>query len=315
MLNFVKLIRTGKWVELEKLSNIRPYLELIRLHKPTGIFLLLWPCYCGIAIAAQSASDFIYLIPFTIGAILMRSAGCVANDIIDHKFDSKVERTKNRPIASGELSVKQAIYLLVGLLLVSLVILLSLNQTTQLLGLASVIPVMIYPLMKRWTHWPQLALGIVFNWGVLMGSCAVLGYIPITAYLLYGGAIFWTIGYDTIYAMQDKEDDVKIGVKSTALLFGDEANKYVQQFYFIALALWGFASGVSGMNVLFYIGYIYLWYSLWYKQVQTITPTIENGKDGTTKMVMPQNIDYGKIFNSNNLVGLILFVSIAAGKL
>jgi len=227
------------------LTKISPYLRLARLDAPTGIWLLYIPCLFGLLLAKFS-NLWLYL-AFLLGAILMRSAGCVINDIFDRKIDAKVERTKNRPLASGELSLPQALLFMIGLLIVSLCILLSLNYMTIILGLSIVPFVVAYPLMKRITYYPQIFLGITFNFGVLMGYAAATGNLTIAPVLLYIGCIFWTIGYDTIYAMQDIEDDVRVGVKSTAIAFGAHLQSYVLICYFAFLLSFALAAGYAGL--------------------------------------------------------------------
>jgi len=204
-----------------------PYLRLMRLHQPVGIWLLLWPCWWGAALA-HSMEPRIYAL-LALGAVLMRGAGCIINDMCDRDFDRQVERTKNRPLASGELSMKQAGVFLSLLLAVSFCVALLLGKVVVLWAMASLPLVALYPLMKRITWWPQLFLGLTFNWGALLGYIAVAGTIEQPAILLYIACIFWTLGYDTIYAHQDAPDDAKAGVKSTARLFG----KYTKLFLFL----------------------------------------------------------------------------------
>ena len=225
-----------------RFHTLNPYFKLMRLHQPTGILLLLWPCWWSIGLATpagQFPSLFLLTI-FGLGAILMRGAGCIINDMWDRKIDAEVERTKNRPIASGEISIKHAIIFISILLLLSLLLLLQLNHNTQILGLCSLLPVAIYPLMKRFFPCPQLFLGLTFSWGALMGWVAVTDNFDWTMIWLYIAAICWTIGYDTIYALQDKADDERIGVNSSARLFGKHARLaigicYAFTVFFLAL--------------------------------------------------------------------------------
>ena len=231
---------------------LRPYAVLARLDRPVGIWLLLLPGWWAIALAsggftAMNAYDWRIFILFGIGAVVMRSAGCVINDLWDRKFDRAVERTSLRPLASGALDVKQAIIFLILLLCCGLVILLQMNVMTVLLGFLSVPLIVLYPLMKRWTWWPQAFLGLIFNFGALMGWTAVSGIIGLPALLLYIGGIFWTLGYDTIYAHQDKEDDALVGVKSTALKFGARSRTYVAGFYVLAWVLMAAAGGFGSL--------------------------------------------------------------------
>ena len=194
-------------------------INLARLDNPIGIFLLLFPCLLGITIASDQINLEIFTL-FTLGAITMRSAGCIINDIIDRNLDKKTVRTKDRPLANEQLTLKEAYYFLLFLLIIALLILIKLNQIVIILGLAIIPLIVLYPYMKRITYFPQLFLGIIFNWGVLMGYASIKNTLDPEIFFLYAACIFWTIGYDTIYAHQDKKTDVKIGIKSTAILFG-----------------------------------------------------------------------------------------------
>ena len=281
-------------------STISPYARLMRLHQPIGIWLLLWPCWWSIALASYNLPDFLAMLRFAVGAIIMRSAGCVINDLWDQKIDAKVERTKNRPLASGELNSNQALRLFAGLLLAGLAILLTFNMYTISLGLIIVVPVVIYPLMKRITYWPQAFLGLVFNWGALMGWAALKDGLDIAPVLLYIGGVFWTLGYDTIYGHQDKQDDLLIGVHSTALKFGDDTKKWLKRFYGFAFFMFMIAGGFSGLGNGFYI--IMLLVALhFYWQVKTVD--LDDPKDCRKK------------FFSNAHFGWIMLAAIAAGKI
>lgn len=198
--------------------GVRPYLYLMRLDRPIGTWLLLLPGWWAILLA-QGLSAWPFLLLFAIGAIIMRGAGCVVNDLWDRNLDGKVERTQARPLVSGQVTLWQAFLLLFGLLMLGLAVLLQLNRLTILVGIASLAFVAIYPLMKRWTWWPQAFLGLTFNFGAIMGWSAVMGEVTLAPILLYISGFFWTMGYDTIYALQDRDDDVMIGIKSTARLF------------------------------------------------------------------------------------------------
>lgn len=224
----------------------------MRLHQPVGIWLLLWPCWWGIALASYGYPSLQLLLLFAIGAVLMRSAGCIINDMADREFDKQVERTRTRPLASGELGMKQAAILLCALLLGSLAIALLLGPAVLIWAALSLLPVVIYPFMKRISWWPQLFLGLTFNWGALMGWAAVRGEMDWPAIALYAGGIFWTLGYDTIYAHQDKNDDQKIGIKSTALRLGEHTKQFVALFYLLALVLFVWAGMLAGMHNSFY---------------------------------------------------------------
>jgi 4-hydroxybenzoate polyprenyltransferase len=213
-----------------------PYIKLIRLDRPIGIWLLLFPCWWSILMSGDiSLTTVKFLLLFAIGAILMRSAGCIVNDLWDRNLDASVARTSARPLASGEITVPQALRFLTALLFLSLLVLLMLPHVAIVLGILSLGLVAAYPLMKRVTWVPQLFLGFTFNWGALMGAAAVTGHLTKAGFLLYISGIFWTLGYDTIYAHQDKEDDMRIGIKSTARLFGDKSKLYVSIFYALAV--------------------------------------------------------------------------------
>ncbi len=250
----------GNWVDRFAPNFSKPYLRLMRLDRPIGFWLLFWPCVFSLLLANIAQSEvtinWLYLALFFIGAIIMRGAGCTFNDIIDRKIDKKVARTSLRPIASGQVSVKKAIIFLALQLLIGLIILLQFNFFTILLGASSLILVVIYPFMKRITWWPQLFLGLAFSWGALIGWSAVVGSLSLAPILLYIGCILWTIGYDTIYALQDIEDDVLIGVKSTARLFASKTKPIVALFYAGTFSLWISAGFVAGAGISFLQGSI-----------------------------------------------------------
>lgn len=229
-----------------------PYLRLMRLHQPTGIWLLLWPCWWSMALATGGVPPAILLVLYGLGAILMRGAGCIINDMTDRKLDAQVERTKHRPLASGELSMKQAGLLLAILLAVSLQIALLLGPQAILWAAISLIPVAIYPWMKRISWWPQLFLGFTFNWGALMGWVTIRHEMGWPALALYVGGIFWTLGYDTIYAHQDTKDDVQAGIKSTALRLGARTKPALSAFYAMAILCWALALFLAGSTPLSY---------------------------------------------------------------
>ena len=217
---------------MEKLKII---IELTRLNKPIGFMLLFWPCLWGLTLGYFFNNETIiylkYIALFFLGSILMRSAGCIFNDIVDRDFDKKVERTKNRPIASGKISVSESFIYIVLLCLASLLVLLQFNKLTIMLGMSSMIFAFSYPFMKRITYWPQLFLGLTFNWGIIMGWSALTNNISIEPLLLYISAIFWTLGYDTIYGLQDMHDDEIIGVKSTSIKFKNNPKVFVGSCY------------------------------------------------------------------------------------
>ena len=251
---------TGNWVDTLAPAWSRPYLRLSRLDRPIGSWLLLIPCWWSAALAAvaahASAPSLLRLVLFFIGAFAMRGAGCTWNDIVDRDLDKSVERTASRPIPSGQVSVRQAAAFLVLQALVGLAVLLSFNGFTIALGIASLVIVAVYPFMKRITYWPQIVLGLAFSWGALMGWAAAFGRLDLPALLLYAGSISWVIGYDTIYAHQDREDDALIGIKSTALLFGPRTKPMLALFYGVAVVLLGAAGYTAGAGLVFALGLI-----------------------------------------------------------
>ncbi len=247
------------WIDRRMPVAIRPYLRLMRLDRPIGTWLLLFPCWWGMALAPinpdlgpwQIASMALL---FAIGAVVMRGAGCVVNDVLDRDFDHAVERTRSRPIPSGQVAVKEAMAFLIGLLLLGLAVLVQFNGLTIAVGAASLLLVGTYPLMKRITYWPQAFLGLTFNWGALVGWTAVTGSLGWPMLVLYAGGVAWTLAYDTIYAHQDKEDDVLIGVKSTALKFGAASPIWVAGFFALGLMLMAAAAWLAGLHWLVYPG-------------------------------------------------------------
>ena len=220
--------------------RLRPYASLMRLDRPIGTWLLYWPCAWSVALAGVEDRWDLFLWLF-LGAFAMRSAGCVYNDIVDRELDGKVERTRLRPLASGRVTLRSAWVLIALLCAIGLIVLIQLNWTAAIIALASIAPVLAYPFMKRITWWPQAWLGIVFSWGALVGWPALRGEIELPALLLWFGSIAWVIGYDTLYAIQDIEDDALVGVKSSARRLGDKAPQGVAVFYAIAVLLWGAA--------------------------------------------------------------------------
>jgi 4-hydroxybenzoate polyprenyltransferase len=241
---------TGNWVDRSAPVWSRPYLRLSRLDRPIGSWLLLMPCWWSAALAAGVAHDVsrlpLILALFFLGAFVMRGAGCTWNDITDRDLDALVERTRSRPIPAGQVSVPQAAAFLVVQALIGLAVLLQFNRTAVVTGIASLVIVAVYPFMKRITWWPQIVLGLAFSWGALMGFAVTLARIDATALTLYAGSIMWVIGYDTIYAHQDSEDDALIGIKSTALLFGARTRPALAVFYGSAVALIGVALVLAG---------------------------------------------------------------------
>jgi 4-hydroxybenzoate polyprenyltransferase len=249
---------TGNWVDTVAPAWSRPYLRLARLDRPIGSWLLLLPCWWSVALAAiaagRAAPSLAHIALFLIGAFAMRGAGCTWNDIVDRDLDASVERTRSRPIPSGQVSVKRAFAFLALQALVGFLVLISFNGFTIALGIASLAIVAVYPFMKRITYWPQIVLGLAFSWGALMGWAAAFGRLDSPAFLLYAGAIAWVIGYDTIYAHQDREDDALIGIKSTALLFGERTKRMLSLFYGLAVLLIGAAGFSAGAGLVFALG-------------------------------------------------------------
>jgi 4-hydroxybenzoate polyprenyltransferase len=249
---------TGNWVDTRAPQWSRPYLRLARLDRPIGSWLLLMPCWWSAALAAGVARDItslpLHAVLFFIGAFAMRGAGCTWNDITDRDLDARVERTRSRPIPAGQVSVAGALVFLVLQALIGLVVLLQFNRFAIATGIASLLIVAIYPFMKRITWWPQIVLGLAFSWGALMGSAVTFGRIDISAIALYAGSIAWVIGYDTIYAHQDAEDDALIGIKSTALLFGARTRAALIAFYGLAVILIGLALWLAAARLPAWIG-------------------------------------------------------------
>ncbi|HEY4264855.1 MAG TPA: 4-hydroxybenzoate octaprenyltransferase [Micropepsaceae bacterium] len=244
------------WVDAAP-NALQPYFRLMRLDRPIGAWLLYWPCVFGLALGAAAAGraypDPLHVVLTGIGAVVMRGAGCTYNDIVDRDYDARVARTRGRPIPSGAVSVRQAWAFALALSFVGLLILLTFNRFAILLGVGSLFLVACYPFMKRITWWPQAWLGLTFNWGVLFGFAAATGTLSYAAFLFYAGCFCWTLGYDTIYAHQDKEDDILIGVKSSALRRGTRTLTWIAGFYGAALALMIAGGGAAGLGIVFVI--------------------------------------------------------------
>jgi len=288
------------WIDLRLPPRIRPYARLMRLDNLIGAWLLLLPCWWAIALAGGTIPNIGLMILFALGAVVMRGAGCVINDIVDRGIDRQVERTQSRPIASGEIPLSKAVGFLALLLAVAFLILLVFNKLTIGLGIASMVLVVLYPFAKRLTWWPQLVLGLAFNWGALMGWTAEKGSFGYPAFLLYVAGIFWTLGYDTIYAHQDKHDDARIGIKSLALKLGDKSPFWVGMFYIASLALLTLTAFASGLGKGFYVGLVVaMGYAAW--------------------LVLGWNPDNPwscqKRFKANREWGLIVLAAIFLGKL
>jgi 4-hydroxybenzoate polyprenyltransferase len=287
---------TGNWVDTRAPAWLRPYLRLSRLDRPIGSWLLLLPCWWSSALAAIAAHarapSLLHIVLFFIGAFVMRGAGCTWNDIVDRDLDGSVGRTRSRPIPSGQVSVLQAALFLALQALVGFVVLVTFNAFTIALGIASLTIVLIYPFMKRITYWPQIVLGLAFSWGALMGWAGAFGSLGVAPLLLYAGSISWVIGYDTIYAHQDREDDALIGIKSTALLFGPRTKLMLALFYGLAIILIGVAGVAAGAGYVFAIGLLAFAAHLGW---QIVRLDISN----------PDNCL--AVFNSDRDAGLILF--------
>lgn len=274
---------------------IKPYLDLIRFNKPIGFILLALPCLITINIASIGNKNIEYglLFIFLLGSFVMRSAGCIINDIVDRKYDAKVKRTKDRPLASGKISLAGAILLLILMLLIALLILLSLPTDAIFLGYIILIPIFLYPFSKRFTYWSQLVLALTFNWGVLMAWVSVQGQIDLEAIILYIAFSSWTLAYDTIYGHQDKEDDLVLGLKSTAVKFANNSNKFIIACYFTTLVCLWLVGILSKIGFVFYISLCFgLIILLW----QVITLNINDPEDCKKK------------FYSNGVFGLIIFI-------
>jgi len=287
------------WIDRFAPEVSRPYLRLARLDRPIGTWLLLLPCWWGAALATPAWPDATMFVLFTIGTVVMRGAGCTVNDLADRKFDARVARTATRPIASGQISVLKAFVFLALQLLLGLSILLQFNAFTVALGVSSLLLIVLYPFMKRITYWPQLFLGFTFNWGALLGWAAVKGELSAPAFVLYGAGIFWTLGYDTIYAHQDKKDDVLIGVKSTALKFGDGTKPWLVGFYSITVILLAATGLLANLAWPFYSG---LTLAALHLAWQIKSVDIANSKNCLRR------------FKSNRDFGLILLAGIIAAQ-
>ena len=286
------------------MNHLKLFINLTRLKKPIGYMLLFWPCAWGLTLAYDFSLDlriyFFYLILFFLGSVLMRSAGCIVNDILDRKFDSKVYRTKNRPIASGKISVQLAVFYSLTLCFLAFLVLLNFNLFTIILALGSMPLAFTYPLMKRFTYWPQLFLGVTFNYGLILGWTAIHGQINIVPILFYTGAIFWTLGYDTIYGYQDIKDDEIIGLKSTSIKFKGNTKNFLFTCYTFLIALFL----VGGYYMEFHYSYFILMVipiiHLFFYQMKIFNP--ENPSSCL------------KAFKSNNYFGILILINILIVK-
>ena len=286
------------------MKQLNLFIELTRLKKPIGFMLLFWPCAWGLTLAYDFSNNlddyFFYLTLFFFGSVLMRSAGCIVNDILDKEFDKKVLRTKNRPIASGKISIKLGLIYAIFLCFLALLILLNFNTFTIILALGSMPLAFSYPLMKRYTYWPQLFLGITFNYGLVLGWVCIKNQIDIVTIIFYLGAIFWTLGFDTIYGYQDIKDDEIIGVKSTSIKFKKNPKLFLIMCYLVfILSLIGVGLFMK-FNTIFYFFLLIPIFHLFFFQIYNF-----NFKDAKNSL---------KIFKSNNLLGMVVLFSILIGK-
>ena len=295
---------TGNWVDTRAPLWSRPYLRLARLDRPIGSWLLLLPCWWSAALASALARDVsrlpLIIALFLAGAFAMRGAGCTWNDITDRDLDAKVERTRSRPIPAGQVSVRQALVFLAAQALIGLFVLLQFNRFAVVTGIASLAIVVVYPFMKRITWWPQVVLGLAFSWGALMGFAVILERIGLSALFLYAGSIAWVIGYDTIYAHQDIEDDALIGVKSTARLFGARTHQALIVFYSVAVVLIGAALSLASAGVAAWMGlFVFAVHLAW--QI--------------TRLGIDDPALCHRIFKSNRDAGLLLFAGLLVDAL
>jgi 4-hydroxybenzoate polyprenyltransferase len=293
-------IPTGNWIDRFAPAPARPYLRLIRVDRPIGTWLLLFPCWWSVALASEAAPDLRLILLFAVGAVVMRGAGCILNDIADRDFDSMVARTRARPIASGEITVRRALLFLAGMLLAGLAVLIQLNAYAVALGIASLPLVAAYPYAKRFTHWPQAVLGLTFNWGALLGWAAVKGGLDPAALALYAGCVLWTLGYDTIYAHQDKEDDALVGIKSTALWLRESTRPWLFAIYSPAILLFALAGHLAGLAWPFFV-------ALALAGLHLLKQAARTDLDDPAACLAA--------FRSNRVVGWIVFLGIVAARL
>ena len=287
------------------MDQIKLFLELTRFKRPIGYMLLFWPCAWGLTLAYDFSNDLklylFYLILFFLGSVLMRSAGCIINDIVDREFDKKVSRTKDRPIASGKISVKLGLIYATILCFLALLVLINFNYLTIILAFCSMPLAFTYPLMKRYTYWPQLFLGITFNYGLLLGWTSIENSINLIPIILYFGAIFWTLGYDTIYGFQDIKDDEIVGVKSTSIKFKSDPKKFLFISYSLFLASLVLIGVLMNFKNIYFLFMLLPIYHLLAFQIKKLDPSVPN--DCLLK------------FKSNNFFGFLVLINILIGKL
>lgn len=292
-------IPAGNWIDRLP-GQVSPYLRLARIDRPIGIWLLMYPCWWGTALATRGWPDPWFLILFALGATIMRGAGCTLNDIADRDFDALVARTAGRPIPSGAVSVRQAVAFMVSLCLIGLLVLLQFNPFAILIGASSLLLVTAYPFAKRVTYWPQAVLGLTFNWGALLGWAAVRADLALPAVVLYAAGMLWTLGYDTIYAHQDKNDDILIGIKSTALRLGTATKPWLRVFYTGSVGLLALSGALAELGWPFYAVLVavaahFAW------QVSSLS--LDDPKDCLAK------------FRSNQIIGITVFGAIVLGRI
>ena len=287
------------------MNQLNLFIELTRLKKPIGYMLLFWPCAWGLTVVYDFSDNlniyFFYLLLFFLGSVLMRSSGCIINDVIDRKFDKKVTRTRDRPIASEKISVYRGLFYAASLCLLAFIVLINFNNLTIFIALASMPLAFTYPLMKRYTYWPQLFLGITFNYGLILGWTSINNNIGVVPLIFYFGAIFWTLGYDTIYGYQDIKDDEIIGLKSTSIKFKKNPYTFLYLCYstfIISLLIVGY---LMKLNTIYYIFLILVFFQMIVFQLKSLDIKV--------------SLNCLKAFKSNNFLGLIVFLGLTIGKM
>ena len=287
------------------MDQLNLFIELTRLKKPIGYMLLFWPCAWGLTLIYDFSNNpqiyFNYLLLFFLGSVLMRSAGCIVNDILDRKFDQRVDRTQDRPIASGKITIKIGLLYVLILCSLAFLVLINFNYFTIIIALASMPLAFTYPLMKRFTYWPQLFLGITFNYGLILGWTSISEQISLTPLIFYIGAIFWTLGYDTVYGFQDIKDDEIIGVKSTSIKFKGTAKIFLILCYLFLISSLAIGGLIMNFNMTYFLFLLVPMVHLFFYQINTF-----NSQDPNSCL---------KVFRSNNYLGIIIFCNILIGRL